>query len=63
MSITRYARLAILLVSATLASACSDATTGPSEVQPTSLSQALADLQLSALAPARRWVVWVWIFD
>lgn len=52
MSITRYARLAILLVSATLASACSDATTGPSEVPPTSLSQALADLQLSALAPA-----------
>ncbi|MCY7380407.1 MAG: hypothetical protein LH467_13850 [Gemmatimonadaceae bacterium] len=51
MSITRYSRLAILLATATLASACSDSSTGPSEVQPTTLSQALADLQLTALAP------------
>lgn len=51
MSITRYSRFAILLATATLASACSDSSTGPSEVQPTTLSQALADLQLTALAP------------
>lgn len=51
MSITRYSRLAILLATATLASACSDSSTGPSDVQPTTLSQALAELQLTALAP------------
>lgn len=51
MSITRYSRLAILITTATLASGCSDSSTGPSEVQPTTLSQALADLQLTALAP------------
>lgn len=51
MSITRYFRFAILLTTATLAGACSDSSTGPSEVQPATLSQALADLQLTALAP------------
>ena len=51
MSIIRYARLAILFATATLASACSDSSTGPREGQPATLSQALADLQLTALAP------------
>ncbi len=51
MSITRYSRLAILLATATFGSACSDSSTGPGERQPITLSQALADLQLTALAP------------
>ena len=51
MSIIRFSRLTILLAAATFASACSDSSTGPGERQPITLSQALADLQLTALAP------------
>jgi hypothetical protein len=44
-------RLAALAAILALAAACSDSSTGPSDLQPADLSQALTELQLTALAP------------
>ena len=51
MTILRHRRLAALVAVAAFATACSDASTGPSDVQPLELSEVLAQLQPSSLAP------------
>ena len=51
MTPTRHIRLAALVAIAAFASACSDSSTSPSAVQPADLSQVLAELQPSSLAP------------
>lgn len=51
MPFSRHFRLAALVAVAALASACSDSSTGPADVQPLELSQVLAELQPSSLAP------------
>ena len=47
----RHLRAAALVALAALGTACSDSSTGPSIVQPAELSQVLAELQPSSLAP------------
>jgi hypothetical protein len=44
-------RIVALTAIVSLASACSDSSTGPSDVQPADLSQLLAELQPSSIAP------------
>ena len=47
---SRRLRIAALVALAALANACSDSSTGPSDVRPADLSQVLAELQPSSLA-------------
>jgi hypothetical protein len=51
MSILRHARIAALAALAMFAGACGDSSTGPADIQPADLSQVLAELQPSSIAP------------
>lgn len=50
MHFLRHLRVVVLVALAALASACSDSSTAPSDLQPADLSQVLAELQPSSLA-------------
>ena len=47
----RHLRVATLVALAALGNACSDSSTGPTDVQPADLSQVLAELQPTSIAP------------
>jgi hypothetical protein len=51
MTVIRPLRLAALVAATALAAACSDSSTGPSNLQPADLKQALNEMQPSSLAP------------